>query len=228
MRRSIISTLASGARRRSSALRAASTFFADLNRELDQQVKAIERRVDEGGNLTKAQELEIKLADKLEAASAKLTKTQLAGLQVKAREVVAAQERADAQALELKAATQVANERAALRAAEEKGIADFIAKEEAAREKAVTSVKDRVTALRDEEAAVAKARDLSVSLAEAVELVAIARTEEAASASRNAAPISRWVRLLSAAFRRSPTTRPSAFTDTLGLPIHANSFTTRL
>ncbi|MFN5120137.1 MAG: hypothetical protein ACK5E1_02125, partial [Bradyrhizobium sp.] len=53
-------------------------------------------------------------------------------------------------------------------------------------------------------------------------------TEEAASASRNAAPISRWVRLLSAAFRRSPTTRPSAFTDTLGLPIHANSFTTRL
>ncbi|HNB42709.1 MAG TPA: phage tail length tape measure family protein [Burkholderiaceae bacterium] len=160
---------------------AASTFFADLNRELDQQIKTIERRVEEGGNLTKAQELEIRLADKLQDASGKLTKAQLAGLQVKAREVVAAQERADAQALELKAAQQVANERAALRAAEEKGIEDFIAKEQAAREKAVTSVNDRVTALRDEEAAVAKARDLSISLAEAVELVAIARTEEAQS-----------------------------------------------
>ena len=160
---------------------AASTFFADLNRELDQQIKTIERRVEEGGNLTKAQELEIRLADKLQDASGKLTKAQLAGLQVKAREVVAAQERADAQALELKAAQQVANERAALRAAEEKGIEDFIAKEQAAREKAVTSVKDRVVALRDEEAAVAKARDLSISLAEAVELVAIARIEEAQS-----------------------------------------------
>ena len=160
---------------------AASTFFADLNRELEQQIKAINQRVAEGGNLTKAQELEIKLADKLQDATGKLTKAQLAGLQVKAREVVAAQERADAQALELKAAQQVANERAALRAAEEKAIEDFIAKEQAAREKAISSVKDRVTALKDEEAAVAKARDLSVSLAEAVELVAIARTEEAQS-----------------------------------------------
>ena len=155
--------------------------FADLRREIQQTTESIEARMAAGGQLTKAQELELRLNQQLADKADKLTKAQREQIKTDIAQAVAKQEKADAQELELKAATKAVAERAALRSAEEKSIDDFLSKEQEAREKAVSSVKDRVTALRDEEAAVAKARDLSISLAEAVELVAIARTEEAQS-----------------------------------------------
>ena len=104
---------------------------------------------------------------------------QLAGLQVKAREVVAAQERADAQALEPAAAQQVPTN-AALVSRQEKAIEDFIARSRPPARRP-SQRQDRASPCLGTKRPPSPARDLSVSLAEAVELVAIARTEEAQS-----------------------------------------------
>lgn len=167
---------------------AASTFFADLNRELEQQIKSINQRVAEGGNLTKAQELEIKLADKLQDATGKLTKAQLSDLQATAKRVVAAQEALDQRERDIKSAQQQVRNVEEMRVLREEGereIYEFLRKQEQERAKSLQSITDQVQALKDEAAAADLVKSANVSLAEAVQLVALARQEESRAAKVN-------------------------------------------
>lgn len=162
--------------------------FADLTRDFEQQIVAINRRVAEGGNLTKAQELEIKLADKLQDATGKLTKAQLSDLQATAKRVVAAQEALDQRERDIKSAQQQVRNVEEMRVLREEGereIYEFLRKQEQERAKSLQSITDQVQALKDEAAAADLVKSANVSLAEAVQLVALARQEESRAAKVN-------------------------------------------
>lgn len=77
-----------------------------------------------------------------------------------------------------KEAARVASERASLRAREEKAIEEAIAAQQAAFSQSLNKVKDRTKDLEDEERAAQIAKDTNISLAEAIELVAIARLRD--------------------------------------------------
>jgi hypothetical protein len=77
-----------------------------------------------------------------------------------------------------KALEAVARARADARNAEAKGIEDYLAKQQAAQQQAIDSAKERLSSFKDEEQALQIVRDRNFSLAEAVEMVAIARLEE--------------------------------------------------
>jgi tape measure domain-containing protein len=148
-------------------------------REIDQTVAALQRRLAAGRELTRAEELEIRLADQLADKADKLRAGERELLLQKNARAVAVQRAIDQATEEARVAEAVARARADLRNAESQGIDDYITKQEKARQESLESVKERLSALKDEEAAAAKARDLNISLAEAVELVAIARLHEA-------------------------------------------------
>jgi tape measure domain-containing protein len=148
-------------------------------REIDQTVAALQRRLDTGRELTRAEELEIRLADQLADKADKLRAGERELLLQKNARAVAVQRAIDQATEEARVAEAVARARADLRNAESQGIDDYIAKQEKARQESLESVKERLSSLKDEEAAAGKVRDLNISLAEAVELVAIARLHEA-------------------------------------------------
>lgn len=152
--------------------------FDDLSKSFDDQLQSMRARLDAGGELTKSQELEIRLAQQLADKTKTLSASETERLQIKARELVSVQKSLEAQAIETKAAEQIANARVEARRAEEKSIADFEAAQQQARDSAVASARDRLASLKAEEEAIKVAKDLNLSLAEAVEMVAMARLEE--------------------------------------------------
>ncbi len=77
-----------------------------------------------------------------------------------------------------KASMQIAQAHADLRQKEADSITTWFAAQEQAATQALASAKDRVAALQAEEEAVATARDLNISLGEAIEQVTIARLKE--------------------------------------------------
>lgn len=79
---------------------------------------------------------------------------------------------------EEKEAMRVATERAALRVKEEKAIEEAIQSQQAAFSASLNKIKDRTKELEAEELAAQIAKDTNISLAEAVELVAIARARD--------------------------------------------------
>ncbi len=89
-----------------------------------------------------------------------------------------AKEQAQAEEKALQLLLQVRQNAANARNAEANEIDAYMRKQEQAAEQALASVNDRISALRDEEAAVTMAASLNISLAEAVERVALARLQE--------------------------------------------------
>lgn len=177
-REKVLKSIADKYRDIGSAAKVAQSAFADLNREFDGQLEVMKARLANGAELSKSQELEIRLSQKLADNVGKLSKAELERLRAKAQELVAAQKQIEANATELKAAEQIAAARAEMRRSEEKAIADTIAQQEKERESSLKSVTDRLQSLKEEETAVALSRAQNLSLAEAVELVALARLQE--------------------------------------------------
>lgn len=157
-------------------------------REIDQTVAALQRRLAAGRELTRAEELEIRLADQLADKSAKLRAGEREALAAKNAKAVAIQRDIDLAEQEARAAEAVARARADARNAESQGIDEFLAKQDAARQQELDSAKDRLRAFKAEEEAIVKSKALHVSLAEAVEMVALARLHEEQAKFREDSP----------------------------------------
>lgn len=161
---------------------------ASANRALQEQIDLNQARVAAGGELSRAQELEIKLTadlaertSKLSAADRARTASAIEAAQAMIRRAVASEEALELAKAETKAAEEAARARADARRAEEAGIAQFEAAERSARQQALDSVRERAQSLRDEIAAADLAKSANIDLAVAVERVAISRLEERAA-----------------------------------------------
>lgn len=161
---------------------------ASANRSLQEQIDLNHARVAAGGEVSRAQELEIKLTadlaertSKLSAADRARTASAIEAAQAMIRRAVASEQALELAKAETKAAEEAARARADARRAEEAGIAQFEAAERSARQQALDSVRERTQSLRDELAAADLAKAANIDLAVAVERVAIARLEERAA-----------------------------------------------
>lgn len=145
---------------------------------LHQKLAAQRQELDTGAKVSESDQLRIRLQE--------LLGTSLKGLGAEQRKVLelGLQELAVGEKLaqQYKQASELANARADARRQEAQGIAQWLAAQEADAAQAVASVRQRINALTMEEDAARLAASTNVSLAEAVELVAIARLQEAQAA----------------------------------------------
>lgn len=142
---------------------------------LHQKLAAQQQELATGAKVSEADQLRIRLQE--------LLGTSLKGLGAEQRKVLeqGLQELAVGEKLarQYKQASELANARADARRQESQGIAQWLAEQEAAAQKNLADVRQRINALTMEEDAARLAASTNVSLAEAVELVAIARLQEA-------------------------------------------------
>ncbi|MBX9833606.1 MAG: tape measure protein, partial [Burkholderiaceae bacterium] len=145
---------------------------------LNQKNAAQRQELDTGKKVSESDQLRIKFQE--------LLGTSLSGLGAQQRKTIeqglgelAVGEKLAQQA---KQAAEIANARVDARRQESQGIAQWLADREAAAQKGLTDVRERINALAIEEDAARLAASSNVSLAEAVELVAIARLQEAQAA----------------------------------------------
>ena len=158
--------------------KAGSNAFASLSAEITKSIALSSLRAEAGGQLSKAQELEIQLNTRLTEAVGKLTAKQQDHIRALITQAVASAASAEDAEREYKAAQETAKARASARAAEDKGIDDYLDKLERERQSTLDSVKTRIQGLQDEEAAQKLAAATNTSLAGAIEQVTIARLNE--------------------------------------------------
>ncbi|MBK8527860.1 MAG: phage tail length tape measure family protein [Rubrivivax sp.] len=149
--------------------------YATLAAEITKTIALNSIRAESGGQLSKAQELEIQLNTRLTEAVGKLTTKEQDHIRALITHAVASAASAEAAEREYKAAQETAKARASSRAAEDKGIDDYLDKLERERQSTLDSVKTRIQGLQDEEAAQKLAAATNTSLAGAIEQVTIAR-----------------------------------------------------
>jgi hypothetical protein len=147
-------------------------------RELGKLRQTQEEELASGGKVSAARALQIRLIDQLADKAEKLTFEQRKALVAEIALRVAAQEAIDLQAAELKSAQEIAAARIDARKKEQQAIDEYLQKQREATEQSLKSVRDRAQSLEDEEQAAALAARSNISLAEAIEQVAIARLQE--------------------------------------------------
>ncbi len=153
--------------------------YAALIGDLRKLELAQEEELRTGGKISDARRLQIKLYGELADKAEKLTFAQRKAVAAEIAQRVAAQGRIEDLQKQVKAEQDYAD-------AEAKAIQqqiDAIAREEEARLRGIASIDDRARKLQDEEEAIRLAAERNISLAEAIELVTIARLEEQAAAS---------------------------------------------
>ena len=152
--------------------------YADLVRELQKLAATQEEEIETGGKATEARKLQIRLVDQLAKEAGKLTFAQRQAVAAEIALRVAAQESIDLQAAELKSAQEIAAARIDARKKEQQAIDEYLQKQRDATEQSLKGLNDRAQGLEDEEKAAAVAAQQNISLAEAIERVAIARLRE--------------------------------------------------
>lgn len=152
--------------------------YADLARELQKLAATQEEELASGGKVTEARKLQIRLVDQLAKEAGKLTFAQRQAVAAEIALRVAAQEAIDLQAAELKSAQEIAAARIDARKKEQAAIDEYLQKQRDATEQSLKGLNDRAQGLEDEEKAAAVAAKQNISLAEAIERVAIARLRE--------------------------------------------------
>lgn len=152
--------------------------YADLVRELQKLAATQEEEITSGGKVTEARKLQIRLVDQLTKEAGKLTFAQRQAVAAEIALRVAAQESIDLQAAELKSAQEIAAARIDARKKEQQSIDEYLQKQRDETEATLKGLRDRVQGLEDEEKAVALSAGSNISLAEAIERVAIARLRE--------------------------------------------------
>mgnify|MGYP000570654544 CR=1 FL=1 len=153
--------------------------YGDIIRDLLKLAQIQDEELRTGGKVSEARKLQIRLIDQFADKADKLTFVQRQAVAAEIAQRVAAQDRIDTLQKQVKAEQEYAD-------AEAKAIQsqiDAIAREEEARLRGIASIDDRARKLQDEEEAVRLAAERNVSLAEAIELVTIARLEEQAAGS---------------------------------------------
>ena len=182
-RPSVIDIAAEQARRKAAEEAAAAQqkqkeAYDKLRVSIEERITAGQQELQQGTALTEAQRLQIKLNADLAAGLLKLTDPQKAVLLGKLADLDTTERQVAAEREAIKGAKALADARVEARRAEERAIAEFQQRERDAANASLASVNDRIRSLQDEALATDKARVLNISLAEAIELVAIERLKE--------------------------------------------------
>lgn len=152
--------------------------YGDIIRDLLKLAQLQDEELRTGGKVSEARRLQIRLIDQFADKADKLTLAQRRAVAAEIALRVAAQEAIDLQAAELKSAQEIAAARIDSRKKEQAAIDEYLQKQRDASEQAVKSLRDRAQGLEDEEKAVALAAAQNITLAQAIEQVAIARLQE--------------------------------------------------
>lgn len=158
----------------------ATDVFARMQAEIIKTIALNDSRAQAGGMLSKAQQLEIDLNTRLTESLKSMSKAQAERIRQLIAVAVASASSAESVERERKGAEQIARARSDARQAETKGIDDHLAQVKRERDAVLKSVADRVNALEDEAEAVRITAGSNKSLAEGIELVALARAREKA------------------------------------------------
>lgn len=151
--------------------------YASLIGDLRKLEQTQEEELRTGGKVSAARALQIRLYGELAEKASKLTFAERLAFKARADAAILAQEQIDLQQRQIKAEQEYA-------AAEAKAIEqqiEAIAREEEARRRVLAGIDERAQAVADEVRAAEIASQANVSLAEAIELVAIARLREQAA-----------------------------------------------
>lgn len=152
--------------------------YGDLIRDLQRLQREQEEELRTGGKVSEARRLQIRLIDQFAEKAEKLTAVQRRTVAAEIAARVSTQERIDQQAAELKSAQEIAAARVDARRREQQAIDDFLQRQRDATEQGIRALEARTQGLADEEQAAAVAASANVSLAEAIEMVALARLRE--------------------------------------------------
>jgi len=152
--------------------------YNKLRVSIEERISAGQLELEQGTALTEAQRLKIKLDGDLAAGLIKLTPAQKAVLDGKLSDLAASEQQLIADKEAAKGAKALADARVEARRAEEKAIADFDQQQRDAAAAALASVDTRIKSLQAEAEASDLSRAMNISLAEAIELVAIERLKE--------------------------------------------------
>lgn len=152
--------------------------YGDIIRDLLKFAQIQDEELRTGGKVSEARRLQIRLIDQFADKADKLTFAQRRAVAAEIALRVAAQEAIDLQAAELKSAQEIAAARIDARKKEQAAIDEYLQKQRDAAEQTVKSLRDRAQGLEDEEKAVALAAAQNITLAQAIEQVAIARLRE--------------------------------------------------
>jgi len=148
--------------------------FKSFMTSLREKVAGQELELRGGEKLSKADRERLELQKLLERGTFKLT----AARQAEAEATIRALDLAEKEVEAIKVATKAAEERQALRIKETDSITTFIRAQQEAHATELKSVRDRIRDINDEQQAMATSIKLNISLAEAVQRVAIARLRE--------------------------------------------------
>ena len=152
--------------------------YDKLRVSIEERISAGQLELEQGTALTEAQRLKIKIDADLAAGLIKLTDPQKAVLNGKLSDLAASERQLIADKEAAKGAKALADARVEARRAEEKAIDDFEKEQRDAAAAALASVDTRIKSLQAEAEASDRSRAMNISLAEAIELVAIERLKE--------------------------------------------------
>ena len=152
--------------------------YDKLRVSIEERISAGQLELEQGTALTEAQRLKIKLDGDLAAGLIKLTDPQKAVLDGKLSDLATTERQLIADKEAAKGAKALADARVEARRAEEKAIADWEKEQRDAAAAALASVDTRIKSLQAEAEASDLSRAMNISLAEAIELVAIERLKE--------------------------------------------------
>lgn len=158
--------------------KAATTQYAELSLRINERIALSDEELRAGRQLTEAEKQEIKVRELLDSTKSKVNAAQRAAILANLEEAKSKEVLVIVQRSELALAQQIANTRQSNRNTDYTQSEQAIRDIEAARAQSLASVKDQTKALEDEAKAAALSTGKNIRLAEAVEMVAIARLEE--------------------------------------------------
>jgi hypothetical protein len=158
--------------------KAAAAAYDTLMQSIRARLHLADQQLSLGRELTDAEKFEAKAKEDLAKIADKLSSGKVAAAE---KEIAATKVRIEQAEIEKQIAkemTAIAQERQRTRNAEMDSIAKWFQAQEEEVAQTLSGIRDRVQGLRDEAEAMATARRLNISLAEAIEVVAIARLQE--------------------------------------------------
>ncbi len=172
------SAAAAALRTESTAAKAAEDAYAKLMDSIRARMGLADQQLALGRELTEGEKFQAKAKEDLAKIAAKLSSGQAAAAEAEIAAVKARIDQAEIEKQLAKELLTIAQDRQRVRQAESDGIAAWFAAQEEASASTLQGLKDRLDGLRNEERAVALSRERNISLAEAIEEVAIARLQE--------------------------------------------------
>ena len=169
---------AAALRTEDTAAKAAADSYEKLMQSIRARMALADQQLALGRELTEGEKYQAKAKEDLAKIASKLSSGQAAAAEAEIAAVKARIDQAEIEKQLAKEMLTIAQDRQRVRQTEADGIAAWFAAQEEASASTLKSLKDRLDGLRNEERAVAISRERNISLAEAIEEVAIARLKE--------------------------------------------------